>query len=56
MDAAVLVMDAKVSADHGDQMKNLEIVHNLWETVKKIPVYILCNKVCNPIARHRYPI
>jgi Dynamin family len=53
MDAVVLVIDARVSADSEDQMENAQFVHTLLEK-KKIPVYVLCNKVSTTNVCHGY--
>ncbi|CAB9499211.1 expressed unknown protein [Seminavis robusta] len=48
LDAVLVIIDAKHSADVAQQEESIRFVHNLLKTVKKIPCYFACNKVDNP--------
>lgn len=48
LDGCILVVDAKLSADHEDQKQTMTFVRDLCINVKEIPCFIVCNKVDDP--------
>jgi GTPase SAR1 family protein len=55
-DCVIVVMDAVHGVNSEEQVQLLETVHHLYDSVKKIPIIILCNKLDDPEDEERMAI